>query len=63
LPHVPAYRFRPGRQRFGDGWPGEIEGLQASLDTARQKMEQIRRTRTRAIPLKLSPAPARHRGG
>jgi hypothetical protein len=43
------------------GWLGKIEGLQVSLDAARQKMEQIRRTRTPAIPLELSPA--RHATG
>jgi hypothetical protein len=40
------------------GWLGEIEGLQVNLDAARQKMEQIRRTRTRS-----NSAPPRHTSG
>lgn len=39
------------------GWLGEIEGLQVRLDAARRRWNKIRRTRTRAIPLELSPAP------
>jgi len=45
-------RIREATER---GWLGEIEGLQVSLDAARQKMEQIRRIRLRGTPLELGP--------
>jgi integrase len=43
-------RIREATER---GWLGEIEGLKVSLDAARQKMEQIRKTRTHGIPLDI----------
>ena len=46
-------RIREATER---GWLGEIEGLQVSLDAARQKMDQIRRIRLRGTPLELGPA-------
>jgi hypothetical protein len=36
------------REATGRGWLGEVEGLQASLAGARQKLQQIRKFRTRA---------------
>jgi hypothetical protein len=48
-------RIREATER---GWLGEIEGLQVSLDAARQKMEQLRRTRTRGTPVDLGPTRA-----
>ncbi len=46
-------RIREAAER---GWLGEIEGLQVSLEAARQKMEHIRRVRLRGTPLELGPA-------
>ena len=43
-------RIREATER---GWLGEIEGLQISLQAARQKAEQVRRTRTRGTPIEL----------
>jgi hypothetical protein len=48
-------RIREATER---GWLGEIEGLQVSLQAARQKAEQVRRTRTRGIPVELGPTRA-----
>lgn len=45
-------RIREATER---GWLGEIEGLQVSLQAARQKAEQVRRTRTRGTTVELGP--------
>jgi hypothetical protein len=44
-------RLREARER---GWLGEAEGLQVSLTAARQKLQQMRQTRSR-IPIQISP--------
>ena len=44
-------RLREASER---GWLGEAEGLQVSLTAARQKLQQMRQTRSRT-PIQISP--------
>ncbi|MEU9891073.1 site-specific integrase [Sphaerisporangium sp. NPDC051011] len=45
-------RIREATER---GWLGEVEGLQVSLAGARQKLQQMRKIRTQAATIPLSP--------
>jgi integrase len=44
-------RIREATER---GWLGEVEGLQVSLTAARQKLQQMRQTRTRTTTIQIS---------
>lgn len=45
------------REATDRGWLGEVEELQVSLAGARQKLQQMRLIRTRAIPVSITRPP------